>query len=93
MTLTKADISEMICDRLNITQKESQKITDTLIGYMKDALCSGEDILISGFGKFFVRSKKERKGRNPATSEEMTLCARKVVRFKGSAKLREKINP
>jgi integration host factor subunit alpha len=53
---------------------------------------SGEDVLISGFGKFQVRKKRERRGRNPATGEDLMLAPRRVVTFKGSGKLREKIN-
>jgi len=59
---------------------------------MKKTLENGEDILISGFGKFCVKAKKERKGRNPATGDDMMLAPRKVVTFKCSGKLREKIN-
>ena len=59
---------------------------------MKATLASGEDVLISGFGKFNVKDKKERRGRNPATDEDIILPPRKVVRFKCSGKLRDKVN-
>jgi len=59
---------------------------------MKSTLASGEDVLISGFGKFCVKEKAERKGRNPATGEDMMLAPRRVVAFKCSGKLRDKIN-
>ena len=59
---------------------------------MKTTLGNGEDILISGFGKFCVKDKKERKGRNPATGDDMMLASRKVVTFKCSGKLRNKID-
>ena len=59
---------------------------------MKDTIASGEDILMSGFGKFCVKEKAERKGRNPATGDDQMLPARKVVTFKCSGKLRERVN-
>jgi integration host factor subunit alpha len=59
---------------------------------MKQTLASGEDVLISGFGKFCVKDKKERRGRNPATGEDLMLGPRKVVTFKGSGKLRKIVN-
>ncbi len=59
---------------------------------MKSTLASGEDALISGFGKFCVKQKKERKGRNPATGEDLMLAPRKVVTFKSSGKLRKRIS-
>jgi integration host factor subunit alpha len=63
-----------------------------LIEIIKSNLASGEDVLVSGFGKFCVNEKKERKGRNPATGDSMMLRPRKVVTFKSSGKLRRKIN-
>jgi len=59
---------------------------------MKSTLASGEDVLISGFGKFCVKQKKERKGRNPATGEDLMLAPRKVVTLKNSGKLGERIS-
>ncbi len=60
--------------------------------FIKSTLASGKDVLVSGFGKFCVKEKLERRGRNPATGEEMMLGPRSVVKFKCSGKLREKIN-
>jgi integration host factor subunit alpha len=65
---------------------------DTLIELIKSRLALGEDVLISGFGKFCVKKKRERRGRNPATGEEMMLASRRVVTFKCSGQLRDKIN-
>ena len=65
---------------------------ETLLELMKSSLASGEDVLISGFGKFCVKQKEERKGRNPATGEDLILESRKVVTFKCSGKLRERVN-
>jgi len=67
-------------------------VIETLIGLIKTNLAANEDVLISGFGKFCVKEKKERRGRNPATGEAMMLEARKVVTFKCSGQLRDKIN-
>jgi integration host factor subunit alpha len=67
-------------------------MVETLLEIIKSTLASGENVMISGFGKFEVKSKKERRGRNPATGEDAMVSARRVVRFKCSGRLREKIN-
>lgn len=92
MTLIKADIIEEISTKTNFTKKQSLETVETLLDIIKKTLVSGEDVLISSFGKFCVKNKKERKGRNPATGEDMMLDARKVVTFKCSGKLRERMN-
>ena len=92
MTLTKADTVELIHSRLGLPKNRSAEITETLLDIIKSALASGEDVMISGFGKFCVKDKKERRGRNPATGEELMLVPRRVVTFKCSGKLKEKIN-
>ena len=92
MTLTKADIIEVIQSKNDLTVKQVADLVEKIIESMKDTLVSGEDVLISGFGKFCVKNKAERKGRNPATGEDQMLPARKVVTFKCSGKLRAKIN-
>ena len=92
MTLTKADLIETIQSNNGLTLKQSTNLVETLMEIMKDTLASGEDILMSGFGKFCVKEKAERKGRNPASSEDQILPARKVVTFNCSGKLRKKIN-
>ena len=91
MALTKNDIVTSVHE-LGFTKKKSVEIIETLLEIMKSTLEKSEDVLISGFGKFCVKDKRERKGRNPATGEDMTLAARRVVTFKCSGKLREKIN-
>jgi integration host factor subunit alpha len=70
----------------------SSDLVETLLEIIKSTLVSGEDVMISGFGKFCVKDKRERKGRNPATGEDMMLAPRRVVTFRTSGKLREKIN-
>ena len=92
MTLTKANLIESIRSNNGLTQKQSTDIVETTIDIIKNTLASGEDILISGFGKFHVKEKAERKGRNPATGDDMMLTPRKVVTFKCSGKLRERVN-
>ncbi len=92
MTLTKADIVEAVAEQNGYTNKRSFEIVETLLEMIKSALESGEDVLISGFGKFRVKEKRERRGRNPATGEDMMLVPRKVVTFRCSGQLRDKIN-
>ena len=92
MALTKTMIAETIQKKLDLSRAESDEIMEEFIEIIKQTIESGEDIMISGFGKFCVNEKKARKGRNPATDEEMTLPARRVVTFKCSGKLREMIN-
>lgn len=92
MALTKVQIIEEVMKGNGFTRKKSAETVEILLELIKRSLESGEDVLISGFGKFCVKEKKERKGRNPATGEDMMLPARKVVTFNCSGKLREKIN-
>ena len=92
MALTKAQIVDSVSDQIGFTQKHSFEIIETLLEIIKRTLESGEDVLISNFGKFRVKEKRERRGRNPATSREMILKPRKVVTFRCSDTLREKIN-
>jgi len=92
MTLTKANLVETVRDMCEFTKKDSHKLVDKLLGIIKDTLVNGEDVLVSGFGKFQVKNKKKRRGRNPQTGEDLMLESRKVVRFKCSEVLRDKIN-
>ena len=92
MTLTKADLIEAIHSNNDLTKKKSTDIIEATIGIIKDTLASGEDVLISSFGKLCVNQKQERKGRNPATGDDMMLTPRKVVTFRCSGKLRDKVN-
>jgi len=92
MALTKAQIIEEISNRNGFTMKKSTDLVESLLEILKGALASGDDVLISGFGKFCVKDKDSRRGRNPATGEDMMLSARKVVTFKCSAGLRDEIN-
>ena len=91
-TLTKADIIEAIRKENGYSRKQSVEVTEILLEIIKQSLESGEDVMISGFGKFQVKSKKQRRGRNPATNQDLILPPRRVVTFKCSGRLRDRIN-
>jgi len=91
-TLTKAQIIEDIAEVNGFTRIKSVETTEIMLELIKSTLASGEDVLVSGFGKFCVKKKSERRGRNPATGKDMMLPPRRVVTFQCSGKLREKIN-
>jgi integration host factor subunit alpha len=93
MTLTKAQIVDIVHEEVPLPKNKSTEVIESLIEIIKSSLSNGEDVLISGFGKFCVKNKRERRGRNPATGSDLILSQRKVVTFKCSGKLREKINP
>ena len=92
MALTKKNVVDRIQSELGYQLNRSVEVTETLLELIKSTLESGDDVLVSGFGKFSVKDKAVRKGRNPATGNDMMLPARRVVTFKCSGKLREKIN-
>lgn len=92
MTLTKAHIVENLFSKDLFTKTESAQIVETLFEIVKQTLEEGEDVLLSGFGKFSVRGKSQRRGRNPQTGDPILLSPRRVVTFKCSGVLREKIN-
>jgi integration host factor subunit alpha len=80
MTLTKQDLIDLIYRQVTIPKYQSTRLVESLLGIMKKTMVSGEDVLISGFGKLCVKDKKERKGRNPQTAGDMILRARRVER-------------
>ena len=92
MTLTKAQIVDEIPERLGFSRKKSIDVVETLLEILKRTMESGEDVLISGFGKFCVKEKQTRRGRNPATGVDMMLGGRRVVVFRCSKLLRDRIN-
>jgi integration host factor subunit alpha len=92
MTLTKIQIVESIHNDIGIPKNKSTEIVETFVEIIKKTLASGEDVLISNFGKFCVKEKRERKGRNPATGDDLMLESRKVVTFTCSGKLRNRVN-
>lgn len=91
MALTKHEIITKIHD-MGFTKKQSSDIIESLLNIIKESLIRGDDVLVSGFGKFCVKEKSPRRGRNPSTGQDLLLRERKVVTFKCSGKLREKIN-
>ena len=92
MALTKAHIIESIHNQLGLPKKNCAEIFETLLDIMKSTLADGDDVLISGFGKFCVKDKKQRRGRNPATGHDMMLDQRRVVTFRCSSVLRSRVN-
>jgi integration host factor subunit alpha len=92
MSLRKIDIIDSIYDQLGISKKDCVRIVESLFDLIKDDLGKGKDVMISGFGKWTVKAKKKRKGRNPQTGEALTIDARRVVTFKPSNVLRDAIN-
>ena len=92
MTLTKERITETIQEEQYMTRGRATSVMETTLEIIKDTLAGGEDILISGFGKFNVRGKNQRKGRNPATGEQLILPSRRVVTFSPSPRLKRRLN-
>ena len=92
MTLTKADLINSMYNHVGLSKTTSTRVVESLLEIIKESLESGEDILISGFGKFSVREKEKRRGRNPHTREDLMLDARRVVTFISSGVLRDKVN-
>ena len=92
MTVTKAHLVESISRQVELPKGQCSQVLETLLELLMNTLEFGEDVVISRFGKFCVKEKKKRRGRNPATGEELTLNGRRVVTFQSSTVLRERIN-
>ena len=92
MTLTKAQLTDSVCERTDLPKSRVTGAIEALLEVAKKTLEEGEDVLISGFGKFCVKEKAARRGRNPQTGDDLTLESRRVVTFKCSRALKEKIN-
>lgn len=91
MTLTKNHLIESI-SKIISTQKDAERILEYLLENIKSTLATGEDVLITGFGKFCVKEKKQRRGRNPSTGSDLVLDARRIVTFNSSGLLKDKLN-
>ena len=91
-TINKADLISAIQTENGYTFNRSSDIVETLLEIIKRTLESGEDVLITGFGRFQVRDKSERRGRNPSTGDDMVLPARRVITFKCAGKLKDRVN-
>ena len=92
MTLKKADLIDSTYNQIGLSKTRSAQVIESLLELIKKALENGEDVLISGFGKFCVKEKKKRRGRNPMTGEDLMLAERRVVRFMCSPVLKGKVN-
>lgn len=92
MTLTKAGLVDAVYDEVDVTKKDAAEYVDTVIETIKETLETGEELKISGFGKFEVRHKGERVGRNPQSGVEIMIPERKVLRFKVSQVLKDELN-
>lgn len=90
-TLTRADLAEAINRRLGFSRSESLDLVESILDQMCDALVSGENVKISGFGTFLLRDKAERVGRNPKTGIEVPITPRRVVTFRASQMLKDQI--
>ena len=92
MAITKKELIDLIYEEMGTSRNESYKIVESFFNIIKNELIQGNDVMISGFGRWSVKKKSARKGRDPQTGEAMTISARKVVTFKGSETLREELN-
>jgi integration host factor subunit alpha len=90
--VTKSDIVDSVQNANHFTTNKAKEVVEDLLEIIKRTLEAGEDVMISGFGKFCVKEKKKRRGRNPATGKPLLLAPRKVVTFRCSGKLRGRIN-
>jgi integration host factor subunit alpha len=92
MVITKDKLTVLLQTQLGMSRQEARQVIDQLFKIIKDTLSQGEDLLISGFGKFSVRQKKARRGRNPQTKKSLIIASRKVVVFKASGVLRQRLS-
>ena len=92
MTLTKSNIIESIYNQCDFSKSKSTQLVEAMLEIIKSSLQSGQSILISGFGKFEVKDKHKRRGRNPQTGDDLMLDARRVITFKWSGVLKDRVN-
>lgn len=92
MSLSKPNLINAIHQNSGLSKTKSAEFLEEILEMIKKSLESGEDVLISGFGKFYLTNKNMRKGRNPATGEDLMLGARRIVAFKSSIKLKDRVN-
>ena len=92
MALVKSDLIQSLYDHCGLSKQKSEVLVERIFELIKESLQSGEDVLVSGFGKFCVRKKAPRRGRNPATREDLPLDARTVITFKCSPRMRDRVN-
>lgn len=92
MAITKSSLIDSICNTVDLPKQTSKAVVESFFEIIKQSLESEEDVLISGFGRFCLKDKKERRGRNPQTGDDMIMDARRIVTFKCSGVLKEKMN-
>ena len=92
-SLTKAELVEAVYDKIGFSKKEAAEVVETAISLVKDSLKNHETVKISGFGSFQIRHKRARRGRNPQTSENITIRQRYVLSFRPSQLFRDALNP
>ncbi len=90
-TLTRADLADALHRDVGLSRMDSAKLVEQILGHMCDALAEGENVKISGFGTFVLRNKGERVGRNPKTGVEVPIAPRRVLTFRASQMMRERI--
>ncbi len=90
--MRKADIVNHICEQVGVSKTDAMGMVEYVLDCMKDELRKGEAVKIAGFGNFMVRSKGERKGRNPRTGEEIAITPRRVVTFRASQLFKKEVN-
>lgn len=91
MALTKAEIAEHLVGKLNINKRDAKEVVEAFFGQIRNALQSGEQVKLSGFGNFDLRDKSQRPGRNPKTGEDIPISARRVVTFRPGQKLKSRV--
>src|SRR5580704_1345567 len=91
-TMTKADIIEKVYQKIGFSKKEASELVEMVFDQLKNVLCNGDKVKISGFGNFIVRGKKERIGRNPQTGDQIKISARRVLTFRPSQVLKALLN-
>ncbi|MDB5816136.1 MAG: Integration host factor alpha subunit [Rhodocyclales bacterium] len=92
MTLTKAELSDLLFDKVGMNKREAKDMVESFFDEIRNALSRGEDVKLSGFGNFQLRDKPQRPGRNPKTGEEIPITARRVVTFHASQKLKSAVD-
>jgi integration host factor subunit alpha len=92
MTLTKAELSDLLFDKVGLNKREAKDMVESFFEEIRNALARGEDVKLSGFGNFQLRDKPQRPGRNPKTGEEIPITARRVVTFHASQKLKAAVD-
>ncbi|MDH3692658.1 MAG: integration host factor subunit alpha [Gammaproteobacteria bacterium] len=91
MAITKADLADALFEELGLNKREAKEFVELFFDKIRDTLERGVPVKLSGFGNFGVREKNSRPGRNPKTGEEIPISARRVVTFKASQKLKERV--